>query len=70
VVHTNCSYVTSSMPEMHAVGLKTNTEIGSVKSKNSVRKGTMIITVLTMMNLTGSSCPKWDTSQEASRHTP
>jgi hypothetical protein len=33
-------------------------------------KGTMIIMVLTMTNLTGSFHRKWDISQEASRHIP
>jgi hypothetical protein len=44
--------VTSSTPEMHAAELKAGAEIGSVKSKNSATKGTMIIIVLTMTNIT------------------
>jgi hypothetical protein len=67
---TTMIYMTSSAPEMHAAESKTGTEIGSVKSKNSVRKGTMIIMVLTMTNLTGSNHRKRDTSQEVSGHTP
>jgi hypothetical protein len=62
---TTVTYVTSSPVEMHAARLKT----GSVKSKNSKKKGTMITMVLTMTNLTGSSHQKWDISQEASRRT-
>jgi hypothetical protein len=53
--------VTSSKREMHAAESKASAEIRSVKSKNNVRKGTMIIMVLTTANLTGSSDQKWDT---------
>jgi hypothetical protein len=67
---TTVIYMTSSMPEMHVAESKAGAEIGSMKNKNSVRKGTIIIMVLTMTNLTGSGHQKWDTSQEASRHTP
>jgi hypothetical protein len=56
------TYVMSSAVEMHVAELKADTEIGSVKSKNNVMKGTMISTVLTMTNLTGSSHRKRDTS--------
>jgi hypothetical protein len=63
-------YVMSSVPEMHVAGSKTSTEIESVKSKNCGRKGIMIITVLTITNLTRSGQQKWETSQEASSHTP
>jgi hypothetical protein len=42
--------------------LKAGTENGSVKSKNNVMKGTIIIMVLTTTNLTGKGHPKWDTS--------
>jgi hypothetical protein len=62
---TTVIYATSSTPEMHAVESKTGAKIRSVKSKNNVRKGSMITTVLTMTNLTWSSHRKWDTSQEA-----
>jgi hypothetical protein len=62
---TTVTYATSCPVEMHAARLKT----GSVKSKNSMKKGTMITMVLTMTNLTGSSHQKWDISQEASRRT-
>jgi hypothetical protein len=51
---TTAIYARSFTLEMHAAGSKTSTEIGSMKSKNYVRKGTMIIMVLTMSNLTGS----------------
>jgi hypothetical protein len=54
VTDTTTTYVMSSVAEMHAVGLKTDAEIRSVKSKNSAMKGTMITLVLTMTNLTGS----------------
>jgi hypothetical protein len=60
----------SSALEMHMAESKTDVEIGSVKSKNSARKGTMIIIVLTMTKLTGSNHQKRDTPQEVSRHTP
>jgi hypothetical protein len=55
---------------MHATESNTNVEIGSTKSKNSVRKGTMIILVITTTNLTRSGHQKRHTSEEASRHTP
>jgi hypothetical protein len=64
---TTVTYVTSSATEMHVAELKTGAKIGSMKSKNSAMKGTMIIIVLTMTNLTGSVHQKGDTSQEASR---
>jgi hypothetical protein len=69
-LETTMTYVMSSAVEMHVAELKGDAEIGSVKSKNNVMKGTMISMVLTMTNLTGSSHRKRDTSQEASRHTP
>jgi transglutaminase/protease-like cytokinesis protein 3 len=58
----------SSTPEMHATESKASAEIRSVKSKNIMMKGTMIIVVLTTANLTKSCHRKRDTSQEASRH--
>jgi hypothetical protein len=70
VAETITIYVTSSTPEMQAAESKTSAEIGSMKSKNITRKGTMIIMVLTMTNLTESGHRKQDTSQEASRHIP
>jgi hypothetical protein len=66
---TTMTYATSSVVEMHAAELKANAEIGRVKSKNNVMKGTMISTVLTTTNLTGSGHRKQDTSQEESRLT-
>jgi hypothetical protein len=57
-VETTVIYATSFMLEMHVAGSKTDIEIGSVKSKNYVRKGTMIIMVLTMSNLTRSGHQK------------
>jgi hypothetical protein len=66
---TTVTYTMLSTTQMHATELKVGTEIGSVNSKNSVMKGTMITTVLITTNLTRSGCQKWDTSQEASRHT-
>jgi hypothetical protein len=62
---TTVTYATSSAIEMHAAKLKADSKIGSVKSKNSVIKGTMITTT----NHTRSDHRKWDTSQETSRHT-
>jgi hypothetical protein len=41
-----------------------------MKSKNNTMKGTMIIMVLTMTNLTGSIHQKGDTSREASMLIP
>jgi hypothetical protein len=67
---TTVTYATSSAVEIYEVKLKAGTEIGSVKSKSSTMKGTMITTILIMTNLTESGHRKWDTSQEASRHTP
>jgi hypothetical protein len=54
IVETTVIYATSFTLEMHAAGSKTGTEIGSMKSKNYVRKGTMIIMVLTTSNITRS----------------
>jgi hypothetical protein len=56
------TYTTSSAVEMHPVELKANTKIVSVKSKNNVMKGTMITTVLTMTNITGSGHRNRDTT--------
>jgi hypothetical protein len=64
------TYVTSSVPEMHVTESKASAKIGNMKSKNNTMKGTMIIMVLTMTNLTGKGHWKWDTSQEVSRHIP
>jgi hypothetical protein len=69
-IETTMTYVTSSAPEMQAAELKAGTKIRSVKSKNNAMKGTMIIMVLTVTNLTGSFPRKRDTSQEASRYIP
>jgi hypothetical protein len=66
---TIATYVMSSTVEMHAAKMKTDAKIGSMKNKNSMMKGTMITTVLTVTNLTGSSHWKRDTSQEVARHT-
>jgi hypothetical protein len=52
----------TTMVEMHMAKLKTDAEIRSVKSKNSAMKGTMIIMVLAMTNLTRSIHQKGDTS--------
>jgi hypothetical protein len=70
IAETTAIYMASSVPEMHVAKLKADVEIGRVKNKNSARKGTMIIMVLTMTDLTESGHQKRDTSQEASRHTP
>jgi hypothetical protein len=67
---TTVTYVMSSTPKMHTAKSKDNTEIGSVKSKNSVMKGTMIIMVLPLSNLTRKGHRKWDTSPEVLRHIP
>jgi hypothetical protein len=65
---TTAIYAMSSALEMHAAELKVSAKISSVKSKNNVMKGTMIIMVLTTTNLTRSGHRKRDTSQESSRH--
>jgi hypothetical protein len=65
---TTVTYATSSAPEMHVDELKAGAEIGNVKSKNIVMKGTIIIMVVTTTNLTGIGHQKQDTSQEVSRH--
>jgi hypothetical protein len=49
---TTATYATSSAPNMDTAKSKAGTEIGSVKSMNSVMKGTMVIGVLIMTNLT------------------
>jgi membrane associated rhomboid family serine protease len=45
---------TSFAAEMHAAGLKTGAESGSVTSRNNTMKGTMTIMTHTMANLTDS----------------
>jgi hypothetical protein len=59
---TTMTYAKSTVPEMHTAESKAIAEIRSVKSKNSTMKGTMIIMVLTMTNLTRSGYQKRDTS--------
>jgi hypothetical protein len=59
---TTVTHAMSSTVGMHTAELKVGTEIGSVKRKNSVIKGTMVTMVLTTTNLTGSSHRKRDTS--------
>jgi hypothetical protein len=68
-IETTVIYVMSSAAKMRATELKTGTKIGSVKSKKSAMKGTMITMVLAMTHLTKSGQQKWDISQEASRCT-
>jgi hypothetical protein len=70
ITETIATFTASSVVEMHAAEVKDDTNIGSVKSKNSTMKGTMIIMVLSTTNLTWSSHQKWDTTQKASRHIP
>jgi hypothetical protein len=53
-IETTATYTMSSTLKMHAAESKADAEIKSMKSKNSAMKGTMIIMVLTMTNLTGS----------------
>jgi hypothetical protein len=61
-IETIATYVMSSASDMHAAESKADAEIGRVKSKNIMMKGTMIIMVHTMTNLTGSGHQKRDTS--------
>jgi hypothetical protein len=70
MAETTATCATSSTVEMHAVGLKTGAEIGSVMSRSSAMKGTMTIMAATMTNLTGSVLQKEDTSQEVSTLIP
>jgi hypothetical protein len=60
-METTAIYVTSSATEIHVAEFKAGAEIRSVKSKNSVMKGTMITMVLIMTNLTRSGRRKQDT---------
>jgi hypothetical protein len=69
-IETTATYTMPSTLEIHAAKLKDGAKIGSMKSKNSAMKGTMIIMVLTRTKLTRSGHRKWDTSQEASRQIP
>jgi hypothetical protein len=69
-IETTVTYATSFTAEMHAAELKADAEIGSVKSKSSTMKGTMITMVLTMTNINGSGHRKCDTSQDTSRYIP
>jgi hypothetical protein len=67
---TTVTNAKSSMPEMHIDESKAGAEISSVKSKNSVMKGTMVIMVLTMTNPARIGHQKQDTSQQVLRHIP
>jgi hypothetical protein len=51
----------SSTVEMHMAGLKIGAKIGSMPSRSSARRGTMIIVAHTMTNITGSILQKRDT---------
>jgi hypothetical protein len=61
-IETTVTYMTSFVVEMHVAELKIDIETESVKSKNSMIKGTMISMVLIMINLTGSGHQKQDIS--------
>jgi hypothetical protein len=56
--------------EMHATGLKTGARSMSALNRSSVKKGTMIIIVPIMINLTDSTLPKKDATQEESKLFP
>jgi hypothetical protein len=62
--------VTSSAAEMHVAGLKTGVRSMRASNKSSVKKGTIIIMVPTMTNLTDSVLPKGGTIREESRLFP
>jgi hypothetical protein len=64
VVETTVTYTTSSMVEMHAVRSKAGAKIGSVMSKNSAERGTMITMAPTITSLTDSFLLKEGTFQE------
>jgi hypothetical protein len=51
---TTVTCVMSFVAEMHATGLKTDVEIGSVTSRSSERRGTMTIMAPTTTNLIDS----------------
>jgi hypothetical protein len=56
--------VTSSAVEMHVTGLTTSVRSVSALSKNNVIRGTMIIMVPSMTNLTDSALLKEGATQE------
>jgi hypothetical protein len=55
IVGTTVTCVMSSTTEMHAIGSKIGTESKSAWNKNNAMRGTMIIMVPTMTNLTGTT---------------
>jgi hypothetical protein len=59
--------VTSSTAEMHVIGLTTGARSVSAWSKNDMMRGTMIIMVPSMTNLTNRAPLKEGTTQEESR---
>jgi hypothetical protein len=61
---------TSSMVEMHAVGLKICVRSASTLNRSSVKKGTMTTMVPIMTSLTNSVLLKGGTMQEGSRLFP
>jgi hypothetical protein len=57
----------SSVTEMHATRLKTDTRSTSALNRSNVKKGTMTITIPIMINLTNSTLPKEGATQEESK---
>jgi hypothetical protein len=64
------AYTTSSATEMHATGSKTSAKSETASNRNDTMKGTMIIMVPTMTNLTDNVPLKEDAMKEESKHFP
>jgi hypothetical protein len=62
--------VMSSAAEMRKVGLRTDVRSTSALIRSDVKRGTMIIMVPIMTNLTNNALPWEDTTQEKSKPFP
>jgi hypothetical protein len=60
--------MTSSIAEMHTVGSRTS--VRSMSALSNVKRGTMIIMVPIMINLTDNALPREDAMREESRPFP
>jgi hypothetical protein len=62
--------MTSSTVEMHMVKSRTDVRSVSALIRSDVKRGTMIIIVPIMTNLTNNALPSEDAMREESRHFP
>jgi hypothetical protein len=62
--------MTSSIAEMHNIGSRTSVRSVSALIRSNVKRGTMIIMVPIMINLTDNALPREDAMREESRPFP